>query len=436
VGVLEGSGCARRVDRPHRNPAPVELARPAVAPLSAAAQLGRALFFDPTLSGSGRLSCSSCHDPAHAYAAPNDRAVQLGGVDGNLDGLRAVPSLRYLYRVPGFAIGPDLGETEHPPPPPPPAAPGQRSNAKTAATAAAAVVAMVPMGGLFWDGRVSRLLDQARVPLLNPLEMANRAVASVAARLRQPPYASQLAALYGPTVLRNDGRLVDEAMSAVARFEIEDSSFHPFSSKYDAWLEGRAALSPAEWRGLQAFEDPERGNCAACHLDRPGPDGRPPVFSDFQYEALGVPRNLTLPVNRDTAYYDLGLCGPIRTDFEAERQYCGMFRTPSLRNVATRRVFFHNGVYHSLQDVLRFYNLRAVDPAAIYPRGEAGSIALFNDLPAADRANVDTVDAPFTRARGARPPMSDQDISDIIAFLQTLTDGYRAVSDSSRAIRP
>jgi len=107
-------------------------------------------------------------------------------------------------------------------------------------------------------------------------------------------------------------------------------------------------------RGLAAFEDPARGNCAACHLDRASPDGRPPAFTDYEYEALGIPRNDRLADNRDPRHFDLGLCGPIRGDLAAQSNTCGMFRTPSLRNVARRKVFFHNGVYHSLEQVLAF----------------------------------------------------------------------------------
>ncbi len=362
----------------------------------------------------------------HAYGSPQPGATHAGGADGDRPGVRAVPSLRYLYRVPAFGVGPDLGEQDRPGAAGLPAA-ARPTGAKHAGPTAAAVP-MVPRGGLFWDGRVSRLLDQALVPLLNPAEMANAGLAALAARLRLPIYASQLRVLYGPFVFDDTTRLVDEAMSAVSSFEIEDGSFHPFTSRYDAYLEGRATLTDAEWRGLQAFDDPARGNCAACHLDRPGPDGSPPMFSDFQYEALAVPRNDTLAANRDPRYFDLGLCGPVRTDLAHHDEYCGLFRTPTLRNVAMRQVFFHNGVYHSLDDVLRFYNLRAVDPGAIYAHDSSGAVRRFDDLPPRYRTNVDTVDPPFDRAAGAPPPMSAADQRDIIAFLKALTDGWPADS--------
>ena len=189
-------------------------------------------------------------------------------------------------------------------------------------------------------------------------------------------------------------------------------------------LQGKARLSAAEARGLRLFNDPQKGNCAGCHLSQVTRDRLPPLFTDTQYEALGVPRNRALPMNKDPHFHDLGLCGPFRKDLARQTQYCGMFITPTLRNVDRRQVFFHNGIYHTLRQVLDFYNLRAVAPEKIYPRNADGTLALYDDLPAAYRANVDTTDAPFDRHVGDTPALTDRDIHDIIAFLHTLDDGY------------
>jgi cytochrome c peroxidase len=414
------------------NPDPMPLHRPPSQPLTAVAQLGRRLFFDPRLSHSGQLACATCHDPHHAFGPPDSLAVQLGGPAGRDEGARAVPSLRYLDRMPNFGIGPASGVDENVNLVQLAQQGARAQRSSKAAHAISVTVPMVPQGGLFWDGRVNTLQHQAAVPLFNPVEMANTGILPVATRLRRS-YGAALARLFGAATISTPQRLIDEAMFAVARYEIEDRSFHPYSSKYDAYLEGRATLDPSEARGLAAFDDPARGNCAGCHLDRPGRDGTPPALTDMQYEALGVPRNRALAQNRDSAYYDLGLCGPIREDLASQAQYCGMFRTPSLRNVATRRVFFHNGVYHSLRDVLRFYNLRAVQPAAIYPIDATGHPALYDDIPGRDQGSVDTLDAPFDRHVGDAPPMTDGDIADIIAFLRTLSDGYHPdAADSSR----
>ncbi|WP_343162688.1 cytochrome c peroxidase [Oleiagrimonas sp. C23AA] len=391
------------------------------------AQLGKALFYDPMLSASGKQSCASCHDPAYGYNPPNHQTLQPGGPHLHKLGNRPPPSLAYLYRQRPFSIGPDAGEVEVPVDLNTVAA-AQRGQARATKSAGQlpTAVPMVPQGGLFWDGRADSLQRQAYIPMLNPVEMANPSIQAIARKLQRSRYLKQFALLFGPGVAHDPEQLVSEAMFAIGRYQIEDSSIHAFTSKYDAWLEGRARLGPSELRGLQAFNDPNKGNCAACHLSQVGKDGLPPLFTDTQYEALGVPRNRALPLNRDPAFHDLGLCGPYRKDLARQTQYCGMFLTPTLRNVDRRAVFFHNGVYHSLRQVLDFYNLRAVAPQKIYPRIAGGKVAIYNDLPRRFWKNVDTTDAPFNRRRGDKPAMNERDISDIIAFLHTLDDGYMA----------
>ncbi len=407
------------------NPHPVHLVRPPVEPLSAMAELGRRVFFDPSLSSSGRMSCASCHSPAHHYGPPNDLPAMLGGPTLSSQGVRAVPSLMYLERQPNFSVGPDNEENETVTLAQM-AALGQDAarTQKTALDTAQTAANLVPQGGLFWDGRADTLQDQAMFPLLSPLEMDGGSVERVASKLCQAPYASLFAQLFGPSILDSPRMAVAEAMFAVARYQIESPSFHPYTSKYDFWLEGKARLTPTELRGYELFNDPKKADCGGCHLDQPTADGLPPLFTDHQFEALGVPRNTALTVNRDPRYFDLGICGPFRTDMQTQTQYCGLFGTPTLRNVATRNVFFHNGVYHSLQQVMDFYNFRDTDPGKIYPRDADGKVVKANDIPAQYRANLDITDPPFDRKLGETPAMSAQDEQDIIAFLKTLTDGF------------
>ncbi len=382
--------------------APPLLAADGVPRLSLMARLGQCLFYDARLSGSGTLSCASCHDPARHYGPPDGRPVRRGGTALDRSGLRAVPSLEYADRTPGFRVGPD--------------AEGPDGGVATGA--------VVPSGGLFWDGRADTLQDQARGPLFSPFEMAAPGPAYVAARLRSADCASDFAALFGPRVLEQDDALISDALFAIGRFQVEDPSFHPYNSKYDYYMNGKAVLTPAERRGLALFEDERKGNCASCHLDRPTANGRPPAFTDYEFEALAVPRNPALPANADAGYFDLGLCGPLRRDLSSVAGYCGLFKTPSLRNTATRRVYFHNGVYHTLEDVLHFYARREAQPAAVYPRGPDGAVRVYDDLPARYRGNVDVADPPFDRARGDPPALTDEEITDLIAFLETLNDGF------------
>jgi len=358
----------------------------AAPPLSAEAQLGRALFFDTTLSASGRVACASCHDPANAYAAPRLAPAVL----------RPPPSLRYLDQVPRFSrhqYGVSSDDAED----------------------------VGPGGGLMWDGRADELGAQALLPLLDPREMANRDVHALARRLRAGAQAERARGLWG-SALDDDGRVAELTAAALARFEVEDPSFHPYDSRFDRYLQGKESLNAQERRGLELFNAAAKGNCAECHPSAPGPGGRPPAFTDYRFVALGVPRNPALPANRDARFYDLGLCGPPRTDLVREgREYCGLFRTPSLRNVARRASFFHNGRFARLEDVLHFYVERDLAPARWYRR-RAGSVERYDDLPPADRANVDRSDPPFDRTVGEAPALNDAEIADVIAFLKTLSD--------------
>ncbi|HEX3837921.1 MAG TPA: cytochrome c peroxidase [Steroidobacteraceae bacterium] len=383
------------------------LATHAVAAPSAQAQLGRMIFFDPTLSGSGRLACSSCHSPAQAYGPPDGAAARMGGPALQTQGLRAVPSLRYvLNRTPTwskpFVASPTerLLEGEEP-----------------------------PTGGFGWDGRFNTLAAQAAFSLLAPTEMANASPEDVARKLSRARYANQFRRMFGQEIFSHPQQAFASARAALARFELEDPSFHPYTSRYDEYLDGRAQLTAAQRRGMALFEDPRGGNCAACHPDARGADGSHPLFTDFQFEALGVPRNPDLTANADPRYFDEGLCGPLRTDQADQPTACGLFKTPGLRNIATRRVFFHNGRFHTLKKALQFYVRRDTSAGQWYPVSH-GQVEKFDDLPPMRRSNVDVTDAPLTYSAGQAPVWSDAQIDDVIAFLETLTD-----RDVSAALR-
>jgi cytochrome c peroxidase len=366
------------------------------------AELGRQLFFDPTLSASGRLSCASCHDPARAYGPRDVRPVMTGGKDMLQSGLRAVPSLRYLQATPPF--------TEH----------FRESDDEGDAS-----IDNGPTGGLTWDGRVDRGRDQARLPLLSPLEMGNERPADVVDAVKRAPYARLLQRALGSSVFGDTERAFDGILPALEAYEQRYSEFYPYSSKYDAYLAGTAELTAVEERGLALFNDPAKGNCAHCHISARGADGTPPQFTDYGLAALGVPRNQEIPANADPNFFDLGLCGPLRRDFLNNPEYCGMFKAPSLRNVALRQAFFHNGVFHDLKQVLEFYAERDTNSEKWYSRASDGTVQKFDDLPPEYLANVN-VEPPFDRHVGETPRLSSQEIEDIIEFLRTLNDGYVA----------
>ncbi len=376
--------------------------RPTVEQLAA---LGRQMFFDPRLSASGRQSCASCHDPKRAYGPPNALAVQPGGVAGNEVGFRAAPALAYLHSP--IAFTEHFFETE---------VSGGRDDEG-------------PTGGRTWDGRVNTGHDQALMPLLDPREMANTSREELVERLRQAPYAQAFrdaVSAPGDDVLADPEAAVGWLTVALATFEQLPQEFHPFTSKYDAWLRDEAALSARERHGLALFNDIKKGNCASCHPSTTkNPTRSYPTFTDFGYVALGVPRNRALPANRDPAFHDLGLCGPLRTDLAGHVEYCGQFRTPTLRNVALRERFFHNGAIASLREAVAFYATRDTDPAHWYPRRGDGSVERYDDLPARYRGNVEA-GVPFRPLPGNRARLSAAEVDDIVAFLKTLTDGYVA----------
>lgn len=375
---------------------------PVPSRLSPQAELGKLLFFDTALSASKRMSCASCHSPEHAYGPTNGRAVQLGGPDLRRAGTRAVPSLRYLDNTPQFSLhaytpGSEDAEYEG------------------------------PTGGYTRDGGVATRQQQAAVPLLNPDEMANASPAAVAAAMRGSIHASAFKRVFGAGSLDDPDQVLADIGAALAAFQAEDPSFHPYTSKFDAVMSGHARFTPQELRGYALFNNPHKGNCASCHVDVPGPGGRPAAFTDYGYAALGVPRNPAIPANRDPRYYDMGLCGPYRHDLRGQTAYCGMFKTPTLRNVATRQVFFHNGYFHTLSGALHFYVERDTDPRKWYPIVH-GKPVVYDDLPPRYRDNVDRNDAPMDRAQCDRPALEERDISDVIIFLKTLDDGYAATA--------
>ncbi|MGF6266581.1 cytochrome c peroxidase [Paraburkholderia youngii] len=414
--------------------------------LSLAAQAGQKLFFDSNLSGNKNMACATCHDPAYAYGPPNSLSVQLGS-DPTQSGARAVPSLRYKDATPPYndvAANPDN------------------------------VTSNAPGGGFMWDGRAATLADQVAMPLLNPVEM-NSSKTAVVQAVQNASYVDLFKQAFGADVFSNPDAAFADVGKAIEAYEHEDTSFHPYTSKYDLYVHNKigGTLTAAETRGLLIFNSGTIGNCSACHYAGANFDGNQGLMTDFTYQAIGLPRNDTsipnnpspIPANQDPTYYDMGLCGPLRTDHQpgtagiaTPDPYCGMFKVPTLRNVATRGAFFHNGVLHSLVQVVHFYNTRDTNPEywypatggtgapianpsyALFPQYASGAtVQKFNDLPAAFQGNVDeelpmgTGDGGSNtlgsgtqpRAQGSTPIMTEHDMQDLICFLNILSDGYK-----------
>ncbi|MES2160304.1 MAG: cytochrome c peroxidase [Pseudomonadota bacterium] len=388
LAACSGGGGGGGSAAPSPTPAP-----PVVeAGLSPAAKLGELIFKDQSLSASGKQSCATCHSPDNAHGPTNNLSAQLGGANGDVQGFRAAPSLRYLNQNPAFFFAKDG----------------------------------TPTGGIDRDGRAQSLAEQAERPFLAPHEMANASKQEVIDRLKKAPYVEQFRAQFGAAILDNAEQAFGRMTFALQKYQLEDEEFHPFDSKYDQFLAGKVTLSDQELRGLALFNDPAKGNCIGCHTSARGADGAAPLFTDFTFDNLGVPRNKKLAATADPAYFDLGLCGPDRTDLAARADLCGAFKVPTLRNVATRQTFFHNGAFDNLKDVVAFYVRRDTNPEEWYPTGTDGVVQKFNDLPPQYRKNVNTTEVPYNRQPGMAPALSPGEIDDVVKFLGTLTDGYKS----------
>lgn len=328
----------------------------------------------------------------------------MGAFDSLL-GSRNTPTITYMAYSPAFSFvtQSENGETE-----------------------------VTPTGGQFWDGRVDSLEQQAGKPLLNPREMALTDEAAVLQRVASAEYAPLFQRLYGD-MFADTHAAYENVTRAIAAFE-RTERFAPFSSKFDAVLRGEAAFTEQEARGFALFKAPDKGNCIACHAGKEASrQSQDWLFTDFTYDNLGVPRNPEVPANADPSFYDLGLC--VRDNLreclpamESPDAYldklCGAFKVPTLRNIARTAPYMHNGYFRELRDVVDFYATRDTDPGRWYPTTENGNVDKFNDLPERYRGNVNHEEVPYDRKPGEEPRLSHDEIDDVVAFLQTLSDGY------------
>ena len=333
--------------------------------------LGKKLFFDKNLSTPPGQACADCHSPESGFANPNPDLPVSQGVHKDRFGSRNDLPPAYAAYSPNFHYDP---------------------NEK------------MYVGGQFWDGSAVDLIEQAKGPFLNPLEMANPDEKTVVEKVRKSDYADLFMDVFGDTVFEDSNSAYHKIAEAIAEYE-RSAELNQFSSKYDLYLAGKAKLTEQEQRGLKLFEDEKKGNCAACHPSRPGDDGKFPLFTDFTYDNLGVPGNPENPFyylprrfNPDGfEFVDLGLGGAINKSAEN-----GKFKVPSLRNIAKTSPYLHNGIFKNLRQVVVFYNTRDVGP---WPPPEVP-----------ENVNRDEL---------GDLGLTEQDTDDIVDFMRTLTDGYK-----------
>ena len=367
-------------------------------------RLGLRLFFDTNLSEPAGTACASCHDPRRAFTGNNSTLIGVAqGSRSDQFGTRDAPTVMYQATAPRFSSN---GSIEQ--------------NGKH-----------VPMGGLFWDGRADTLEEQAKQPFFNAVEMNNADTPALIAKVAKAAYSGEFRKEWGDAIFDDPEKALDAVAASIAAFE-RTRVFQPFTSKFDYVMRGEAKFTEQEQRGLSLFAIPQKGNCAQCHtVDVASRDPQKSLFTDFSYRALGLPRSMRIPKNADPAFIDLGLCERVSVAGAkpgtqvakpsiTDPATCGLFKTPTLRNITITAPYMHNGFFDNLRDAVAFYATRDTDPARWFPAGKK-----FNDLPAQHHVNVDVDTPPYQRRPQQSPQLTDQEIDDIEAFLYTLTDGYK-----------
>ena len=363
-------------------------------------RLGLRIFFDTSMSEPAGVACASCHDPRRAFTGNNNTLIGVAlGSRSDQFGTRDAPTLMYLATAPRF------GSVERD---------GKR----------------VPAGGHFWDGRADTLEEQATQPFFNPVEMNNADIPALIAKVAKSAYAAEFRKVWGEVIFDNPEAALDAVAASIAAFE-RTRAFQPFTSKFDYVMRGQAKFSEREQRGLNLFILPQKGNCAHCHsVDVASRSPQKSLFTDFSFRALGLPRSTRIPKNSDPAFFDLGLCERVpvtgaKLPVTAAKPpvtnpaACGLFKTPTLRNITITAPYMHNGFFDNLRDAVAFYATRDTLPARWFPQGKK-----FDDLPARYHANVDVETPPYQRRPQQRPQLTNEEIDDIVDFLYTLTDGY------------
>jgi cytochrome c peroxidase len=371
-------------------------------------QLGKLLLFDTNLSTPHGVACAACHGPDVGFTGPvssiNAGTVVYPGAVHTRFGNRKPPAASYAGDSPVLYYDDEEG---------------------------------VWVGGVFWDGRATGsvlgdpLAEQAEGPFLNPLEQNNPGAKQVCQKVRDSSYAALFRQVWGPESLgcvKDVAGTYERIARSIAAYE-RSSEVNPFTSKYDYYLRGEAELSTQEAQGLALFEG--KGNCSACHIAEPGPSGEPPLFTDFTYDNLGVPKNPANPFYKmprkwnpaGRNWVDLGLGAFLMSQGYAPEVYepeLGKVKVPTLRNVDLRpsagfvKAFAHNGYFKSLKAIVHFYNTRDTLPTCSNSAQTPG----LDCWPAPEYAP--TVNHDELGNLG----LTEEEEDAVVAFLKTLSDGY------------
>lgn len=356
-------------------------------------ELGEALFNDENLSLQRTMSCSTCHNPEFAFI--DDRLDDDGlvdtvseGDDGFSLGTRNTPTAAYAAFSPDYHIG---------------------TRERVNVDKATVDDYEGPIGGQFLDGRSTDLQAQAGQPFLNEIEMMMPDEAAVVARVQEDEdLAASMRFLYGETVFDNTDTAFDAVTDAITEFE-QEPEFAPFSSKYDKFINGEfdAYLLSKAALGEGLFFS-QFTNCDTCHQLQSG-SGTEETFSSYEYHNIGVPANSALIARKQSLGQEQATDNGLfdNTEEDADK---GKFKVPTLRNVAVTAPYMHNGVFRSLDTVMRFYDQFNNPDNLLNPEtGEA-----WADPEVEENLNLtELVDGDI---------MTEDDIEGLVCFLVSLTD--------------
>jgi len=262
-------------------PVPIPADNPPTAETIA---LGRRLYYDPILSSDNTISCASCHSSETGFTDVRPVSIGVGGKKGTRHSLTVINSA--------------YNELQ------------------------------------FWDGRAPSLEEQAKAPIVNPVEMASTHDAVVARLQADPKYVALFKQAWG-----TDRITIDLVIKSIASFERTvlsgDSPFDRFYYGHD-----KKALSASAQRGLKLFMDPKKGDCAVCHTI----GEKYALFTDNKFHNLGVGADTKGELN------DLGRFTQTKNDADM-----GAFKTPTLRNIAQHVPYMHDGTFPTLKDALAHY---------------------------------------------------------------------------------
>jgi len=278
-------------------------------------ELGRKLFYDPILSGNNTLSCGSCHNQENGFT-DNNRQFSFG-INGEVGVRNAMPLFNLVY-------------DSH----------------------------------FFWDGGASDLESQVAGPITNPIEM-NQDIGELLKELNAHPiYPTLFKKAFGSLPITSN-----MILKAIAQFE---RTIISSNSKFDQFMRNEVAFTEAETRGMNLYNDMQKGDCNHCH-------SLGGTFTDYDFKNTGL----------DSIYTDQG-----RYNITGLQSDIGKFKTPSLRNIAVTAPYMHDGRFTTLMQCVEHYNTN------------------FHYT-----QNLDPVLAISVKGR-----LNENEVADIVAFLNTLTD--------------